>query len=402
MFENIIGHSAIISQLTEDTRSKTLPASLLFTGPAYTGKLSTALELARVLGCTGKGEWNCSCSSCHSHRYLTNTDLLFAGSRYFLEDIAAAAYALQNTERAASWFLFLRSVRKLTRRFDPVMWEGNESRLSKIRTPIQALEETIDGIDPFTAEYGPEKIGEMIDSVQKNAQKIVSSKVLDNISVDQIRKIRYWAHRSGGSNKSIIIEKIEKLLPSAQNGLLKILEEPPRGITFILIAQSKTNILSTIKSRVREYSFQPRKKEEEHQVLEKIFRGTDFYSESLRDFFLAWSKENRERISEHAVRFIESVLEPKSGREVLIEEAQQMLEDLAKKNEFDLFLEEIIFLFERLLKKGGTGTSSWKVSIDRLSKWIELIHSAKMRVSVYNIAPSLVLESLFYSMREVV
>ena len=42
----------------------------------------------------------------------------------------------------------------------------------------------------------------------------------------------------------------DRFLPEAQNSLLKILEEPPLNIIFILITTSKTSILPTILSRM--------------------------------------------------------------------------------------------------------------------------------------------------------
>ena len=49
MFENIIGHSQIVRQLAMEVRNHRLPGSIMIEGSRYSGKLTLALELARVL-----------------------------------------------------------------------------------------------------------------------------------------------------------------------------------------------------------------------------------------------------------------------------------------------------------------------------------------------------------------
>ncbi|MFW6337323.1 MAG: hypothetical protein ACOC25_00240, partial [Alkalispirochaetaceae bacterium] len=85
MFENIIGHGDLIARLTADIRSGNLPRALLLSGPAYTGKLTVALELARALTCEHEeAPWNCDCGECTQQRLLTHAETLMLGSRYFL------------------------------------------------------------------------------------------------------------------------------------------------------------------------------------------------------------------------------------------------------------------------------------------------------------------------------
>lgn len=53
-----------------------------------------------------------------------------------------------------------------------------------------------------------------------------------------------------GEKKIYFLPNIDKALPDAQNMLLKIVEEPPRHVLFIMTAESKEMILPTILSRV--------------------------------------------------------------------------------------------------------------------------------------------------------
>lgn len=56
-----------------------------------------------------------------------------------------------------------------------------------------------------------------------------------------------------GKNKVYIIEGFESVTPLVQNKLLKLLEEPPEGVYFLLGATSVHGVLPTVLSRVNRY-----------------------------------------------------------------------------------------------------------------------------------------------------
>lgn len=56
---------------------------------------------------------------------------------------------------------------------------------------------------------------------------------------------------SAGDKKLYVISSFEECSAIVQNKLLKIIEEPPEGVTFILGATSLAPVLTTIRSRVR-------------------------------------------------------------------------------------------------------------------------------------------------------
>ena len=72
-----------------------------------------------------------------------------------------------------------------------------------------------------------------------------------NIEIEQIRNIINYSQKSSfNQNKRfILIDNIELLTKNASNSLLKLLEEPPENIYFILIHDNSYRILETIKSR---------------------------------------------------------------------------------------------------------------------------------------------------------
>lgn len=71
------------------------------------------------------------------------------------------------------------------------------------------------------------------------------------LSVAQIRELRadafVKAHQA--EKRIFIIEDAHRMNEQAQNALLKVLEEPPQSVVFILLAPSKTLLLDTIISR---------------------------------------------------------------------------------------------------------------------------------------------------------
>ena len=102
MFENIIGQEETVRALRSELAGARFPQSVLFFGPTYSGKLSTALEAARVLTCLeGRGEWSCECSSCRMQKELSHPQTALLGARYADVEIAASAEALTNVEKHA-------------------------------------------------------------------------------------------------------------------------------------------------------------------------------------------------------------------------------------------------------------------------------------------------------------
>lgn len=78
----------------------------------------------------------------------------------------------------------------------------------------------------------------------------------DIISIDDIRELHRLLYEKGLSRyRCCIIRSAERMQESASNALLKILEEPPLGLIFVLTAASQSAILPTIVSRSRTLPF---------------------------------------------------------------------------------------------------------------------------------------------------
>ncbi len=71
----------------------------------------------------------------------------------------------------------------------------------------------------------------------------------ENFKIEHAKLVTQEAYISESQTKYIIIAAIE-FTTVAQNALLKLLEEPPRNIEFIIISPTKSNLLPTVRSRL--------------------------------------------------------------------------------------------------------------------------------------------------------
>ena len=96
-----------------------------------------------------------------------------------------------------------------------------------------------------------------------------------NRGIDDVRKLRDSVGYSPleGRYKVIIIDEAHMLTKEAFNALLKTLEEPPRGVVFILATTEQHNFPITILSRCQLYVFKqvPEQKIEQH--LAKVLKN---------------------------------------------------------------------------------------------------------------------------------
>lgn len=88
----------------------------------------------------------------------------------------------------------------------------------------------------------------------------VRSRVMQNVSVQVVREfiIAPASRRSArGRGKVFVVRQAEQMSDAAQNALLKTLEEPPPGVSLILICRSPDELLATTRSRCALVRFGP-------------------------------------------------------------------------------------------------------------------------------------------------
>lgn len=356
MFENLVNQSAS-RDLTADITNRRLPGAVLFSGPEASGKLTAALETARVLSCREEDKtFNCSCPSCLQHKALVCQNLLLLGPRdCFLEIASAKITFLKAVKENASYiiaarYLFLRSIRKLTLRFSEILWQG-DSDLNKIGVIISDINENLERIDMPRTLPDFEELEKICDKLQALSSKLEDGYLYKSIPVNQIRNMENWARiKAEDGKKTIIIENADRMQSSVRNALLKILEEPPADCIFILLSSKRNAIMQTILSRVRNYSFSDRTVSQQKDVIRLVFHNSEF-SNSINDFLLTFLPVKPEKIKEQSDIFFNSI-----GKKQIpnLSEIVKNCGNFNPKVEFQLFLNNIAFR-QRVILKNPAG-----------------------------------------------
>ena len=93
------------------------------------------------------------------------------------------------------------------------------------------------------------------------------------ISVDQVRQLRADAYirPNEGRRKVYILENAGEMNPSAQNAMLKLLEEGPDYAAFLLLSENPGAVLETIRSRCEQLPLSPVSLSESEAYLKQRF-----------------------------------------------------------------------------------------------------------------------------------
>ena len=422
MYENIIGQDEVCTALATEISRGSLPPALLFSGPPASGKLTTALETARALSCKEKGAWNCSCPDCAMHRRLGHPDLLLFGARSLPEEITVAKEFLFRIPSQASAYFFLRSLGKLSARFNPALWAGEESKLGKASALVESLNETADRIDPATirANLDPETV-KAVEAAYSDA--LALELLAPESPVFMLRNMRIWAQLAPmGKRRTVIIENADKMQDSARNAMLKILEEPPDTVRFILLTSRRASMLATVLSRARLYSFSPRDGETSALILQRVLK-TDERTESLKAFYesrMPFSPGQARALAEKLIGAI--LLDANWERTALGEYGQSLFElaagsngdmagildeisrqskgfgarDKAMSGSFIRFLRALTRVFSDLLQESAGN----KLLLTGIDRWSSLIRDAAIQHSSYNRNPDFLARLLAESFKD--
>lgn len=90
--------------------------------------------------------------------------------------------------------------------------------------------------------------------VLKRGPNATESALSLDIRVDEVRKLKNFLQLSAaeGGRRVVIVDAADEMNTQAANALLKLLEEPPERVTFLLVTHQPARLLPTIRSRCRE------------------------------------------------------------------------------------------------------------------------------------------------------
>jgi DNA polymerase III delta prime subunit len=396
MFENIIGQEKAISLLRSEIERRSLPASILIHGDPYAGKLSTALEIARVLSCAADGIWTCRCRSCELHRVLSHPGTLLLGSRPSWAEIPASADVLARARTTSSRYLYVRAVRKLLRRCDPHLWQGAEARMRPAFVAAAEIEEQLQLLEPGATLPEGDALPKVLEGIGERARSVVSALPRDNTPIGVIRKAAFWARQSSASSaRTIVIENADRMVEASRNSLLKLLEEPPEGLYLVLLTTNPQAILPTILSRVRRYRLEARSPAAAADVLARVFREEPLKYPTLSAYFLSWEKVSVDRSGELADLFLGAAGSPAADeRGVLAAYDARQRESALDGGAF--FREFARSLGERIHLRWQADAGGRDIFV----AWNRILQHAASEQASLNLAPMLALQAALYRMRD--
>ena len=415
MFENLLGQNEILSTLRSDVLTDHVPPAILFSGPPGSGKITAALELARVLSCTlnskngqeggERASWHCPCPSCSRHRILVHPDLVLLGPRTFPEEIQAALELLGRAPGAPASYFFIRAARKLARRFDAVLYEGEEPRLAKAAPLLRELEEQLDAVAPGHAVPGALAPG-AAEAAAKAAATCAKLEafVPDTPPVFMIRNVEFWARFTPmGSRKTVIIENADRMLETARNALLKILEEPPDSVRFVLVSPRRSALMTTILSRARTYNFASRDAAGTALVVDRVFHSAEPAS-SVGSFLTARRPFPPAEARNHAAAFLGAAFGPRSDqvadtRAAVLASLLEATKDFGQKDDrlsssFRSFLAALTAALGEMLRGEVVDADA----VDRVGRAAYLIRAASNDYETLNRSPGSLAESLMHAL----
>jgi DNA polymerase III subunit delta' len=314
-WNNIVGQKQQIRVLQQALATGHLAHAYLFTGPEGSGKESVAFELASLLNCrhevTGSEGGSCGiCPDCMEIQSFMHPNI-----EYIFPVESALLDAGDSAKKENKRFTDARE------RYDALL---EQKKLNPYLSP--AMERSM-GI-----------LTEQIISLQHKAI----------FMPDQ------------GSKKIFIISQAERLHPSAANKLLKLLEEPPAHLIFILVSSRAEALLPTIRSRCQAVRFSRVTQQElrlwlqEHRPEIKEAELSFIVSFSRGNLRLAWELiNNRDSNSaetatiglrNQALDYLRQVLTPSRFHEA-ITSCEQNAKNLSR-GDLTLFLDALLLFFQ--------------------------------------------------------
>ncbi len=131
------------------------------------------------------------------------------------------------------------------------------------------------------------------------------------IVVDQIRQLSVDACvlPNEAEGKAYIIVDADTMNNNAQNAALKLLEEPPKGVVFILCVSNVQKLLPTVRSRCAEISLQGSSDKTDEQSLKLAKEYLSLVSAGRQEELCRWCGKNESMDRLAMTEFIHAVRE---------------------------------------------------------------------------------------------
>lgn len=113
--------------------------------------------------------------------------------------------------------------------------------------------------------------------IHPDVQQIAPPPGKASFTKEQVEKLRAdaWVKPNEAPRKIYILCEVQKMTAWAQNALLKLLEEPPPGVMFLLTCDNRFQLLETVRSRVVLLTLEGPGAERTEQALREQMPGLD-------------------------------------------------------------------------------------------------------------------------------
>lgn len=124
------------------------------------------------------------------------------------------------------------------------------------------------------------------DKLKCSDQDFVELNIADVRGIDTVRSIRdrMWLSPLGGDTRIWLLDEVARATTDAQNAFLKILEDTPTHVYFLLATTEPQRLLNTIRTRATEVKVKPLKPQDMGMLLNYVARKESFeLNEEARD-----------------------------------------------------------------------------------------------------------------------
>ncbi len=205
------------------------------------------------------------------------------------------------------------------------------------------------------------------------------------IKIEQLRSIREKFYLSGG-RKVCLIDDAEKMTAETAASLLKILEDPPADLYFILIAGESRYLKDTIVSRCQRYTLYPLRIDEVKELLVREKGLPDERAELLarisaglpgRALQLAEDEDFEERFREAETLAFNLASGCDSVRQLL-----SWANYLSEKDDIIAFLELVCLIYRDGLIQNLCRSGESIITSEEQSSWIDRVSPAAFEEAV--------------------